>query len=247
MRCWAAVGLIRAAGRVPTVLALIAPALALAGALPPSVALDRYVASSRGEQPACCDSLFAVQIDASMPALKKRGSMSGFKWIVQPGQVVYRGLRFTGDRIIKTQVIARFLAHETQTPAQAADTAVTPANYTFAFERVSEYNGLTAQVFLLKPRSKRAGLFRGELWLDAETAAPFRLWGDLVKPPSILVRSFRFVQDYQTVHGCTEPLRLLLTARTRIAGSVEITVWLHPVKESEARFSKFQQGGQSGQ
>jgi hypothetical protein len=52
-----------------------------------------------------------------------------------------------------------------------------------------------------------------------------------VKSPSIFVRSFRFVQDYQTIAGCAEPLRLLVTARTRIVGTGEMTVWTHPASE----------------
>jgi hypothetical protein len=75
------------------------------------------------------------------------------------------------------------------------------------------------------------GLFRGELWLSAENGAPLRLWGDLMKSYSIFVRNFRFVLDYQMVHGCAEPLRLLLTAATRIAGRVEMAAWLHPASE----------------
>jgi hypothetical protein len=149
------------------------------------------------------------------------------------GHIVYRGLKFTGDNLIKLQVIARFLARETNPPEQAGDISVTPVNYTFAFDKASDYNGLTAYVFLLKPRRKRAGLFRGDLRRDAETAAPLRMWGDLVKSPSIFVHSFQFVQDYQMVRGCSEPLRLLLTTRTRIAGAVEMTVWLHPAEERE--------------
>ena len=137
--------------------------------------------------------------------------------------------------MVKTQVIARFLTREAKTQPQAQDVGLTPQNYIFQFENTSDYNGLAAYVFLLKPRRKRAGLFRGELWLDAETAAPLRIWGDLVKSPSIFVRSIRFVQDYQTVRGCSEPLRVLLTARTRIAGTAEMTVWLHPASdEAEA-------------
>lgn len=217
-------------------LALISPILRSAQPLKPAEALDRYLAAPRNEQPACADSVFAVQVDASLPALKKHGSMTGFKRIVKPGRIVYRGLRFTGDNVVKNQVIARFLARESNPTQQAADITVTPLNYLFAFNKVSDYNRLTAYVFLLKPRRKRVGLFRGELWLDAETAAPLRLWGDLVKSPSIFVRSVRFVQDYQTVHGCSEPLRLLLTTRTQIAGTAEMTVWLHPASEEpEAR------------
>jgi hypothetical protein len=190
------------------------------------------------DQPACCNTLFAVQIDASMPALQKHASMKGFKRTVQPGRVVYRGLQFTGDKLVKTQVIARFLARETDPPAQAADIGVTRGNYIFSYDHLSDYNGLAAYVFCLKPRRKRAGLFRGELWLDRDTAAPLRLWGDLVKSPTIFIRGLRFVQDYQTVHGCTEPLRLLLTARTRIAGTVEMTVWLHPASEEAEAASR---------
>jgi hypothetical protein len=208
--------------------ALIAPALCSAARLAPPEALDRYLERGSHAQPDCSDSDYAVQIDASVPALKKQGSMTGFKRIIQPGHAVYRGLRFTGDSLVKTQVIARFLARESNSPQQHGDARVTRLNYSFEFDKASDYNGH----MVLKPRRKRAGLFRGELWLEAETAAPLRLWGDLVKSPSILVRSFRFVQDYETFHGCTEPLRSLLTARTRIAGTVEMSVWQHPASDN---------------
>ena len=231
MRCWSAIRSIGATGRLAAALTIMSPLLLFAEALKPEEALGRYLAARRNEQPACADSLFAVQIDASLPALKKRGRMTGFRRIVRPGEVVYRGLRFTGDKFVKTQVIARFLARDTDSRAHSEEIGVTPANYVFAYDGVSAYNGLSAYVFLLKPRRKRAGLFRGELWLDADTAAPVRLWGDLVKSPSIFVRSFRFVQDYQAIDGCAEPLRILLTAHTRIVGTVEMTVWLHPASE----------------
>ena len=194
----------------------------------PADALDRYLADQGSGQTVCAEPIFAVQIDASLPALKKHGTMTGLRWIIQPGRIVYRGLRFTGDNLVKTQVIARFLARETNPAEKTQDTGITPLNYSIRFDRVSDYNGLKAYVFQLRPRRKRVGLFRGELWLDTQTAAPLRLWGDLVKLPSIFVRSLRFVQDYQTIEGCTEPLRLLLTTRTLIAGTAEMTVWMRP-------------------
>jgi len=207
---------------------LIAATFCLAGPMKPAEALERYLAMDAERPSECSGSVFAVSIDASIPALKQHGSMTGLKWIIRPGQAVYRGLQFSGDNLIKTQVIARFLARDSKPPATAGDTGVTLLNYTFRFDRESDYNGLAAYVYLVKPRHKRAGLLQGELWLDAETAAPLRLWGDLVKSPSILIRNMRFVQDYQTPARCAEPLRLLFTARTRIAGTVEMTVWLRP-------------------
>jgi len=159
--------------------------------------------------------------------LNKQGGMTGLKLVSYTGRVVYRGLRFTGDKLVKTAVIARFLSNDMNPAVRTADVAVSRQNYGFTYNKISDYNGLAAYVFLLKPRRKRVGLFRGELWLTADTAAPLRLWGDFVKSPSIFIRSFRFVQDYQTVTECAQPLRLVLTIRTRIAGTVEVLVWQH--------------------
>jgi hypothetical protein len=197
--------------------------------LTPDGAIDQYLAGSREGQPGCSDGVFTVQIDASLPNLRKQGSMSGLKVVSRTGQTVYRGLRFTGDNLIKSAVIARFLANEAKRPGQVAGADITRQNYSFAYDRTSEYNGITAYVFRVKPLAKRVGLFRGELWIDANTANPLRLWGDFVKSPSIFVRNFRFVQDYQGIAHCFHPLRLLLTVDTRIAGRAEMAVWLHPV------------------
>ena len=102
---------------------------AQAGRLEPPEALERYLAWAGNEQAGCSESVFSVQIDASMPALKRHGSMTGFKRIIQQGQIAYRGLRFTGDNIIRNQVIAWFLAREVKPPQSAADVAVSPANH----------------------------------------------------------------------------------------------------------------------
>ena len=160
--------------------------------------------------------------------------MSGLKVVSQTGQTVYRDLRFTGDDLVKTAVIAHFLAHDAKPRERVEDTDVTRQNYSFVYGRTSRYNGLVAYVFHLKPRRKRIGLVKGELWLEAATAAPLRLWGDFVKSPSIFVRNFRVVQDYQPAGHCSQPLRLLLTVETRIAGKVEMAVWLHPVDDQSA-------------
>ncbi len=142
---------------------------------------------------------------------------------------MYSGLQFTGDNLVKTAVIARFLANDVKPPEYVAGTAVTRQNYSFAYIRTAEYNGIVAYVFRLTPIRKQTGLLRGELWLDAATAAPLRLWGDFVKSPSFFVRKIRVVQDYQSIGHCFQPLRLLITAETPIVGKVDMAVWLHPI------------------
>jgi hypothetical protein len=207
-------------------LVLLLPGLCVAHSMTPAEALDRYLAGSLQPQTGCSDSVFAIQIEASLPKLGKHGSMRGLKLVSRTGRIVYDSLRFTGDSLVKTAVIARYLAIDAQPPEEAAGAGVTRQNYSFAYDRTSDYNGLMAYVFLLRPKRKRVGLFKGELWLQAESAAPLRLWGDFVKSPSIFVRGFRFVQDYQNLDQCSRPLRLLLTVRTRIVGQAEMAVWL---------------------
>jgi hypothetical protein len=210
-------------------LPLLFAGLCSAQSLTPGEAIDRYLTGSGERQPGCSDWVFVVQIDAVLPELKKQGSMSGLKVISRTGHAVYRDLRFTGDSLIKTAVIARFLANDVKPSERTVGADVTRQNYSFVYDRTSEYNGLTAYVFRLKPMRQRIGVFKGELWLDAATADPLRLWGDFVKSPSLFVRNIRFVQDYERIGHCSHPLRLLLTVDTRIAGHVEMAVWLHPV------------------
>jgi hypothetical protein len=204
-------------------LAFLFPAFCSAQSLAPAEALDRYLARSRDRQPGCSDLAFDVQIEASLPKLRKQASRRGLKLISRTGHIVYRGLRFTGDNLVKKVVIRRFLgkANEAEPPEGAEGAGVTRQNCSFTYDRTSDYSGLVAYVYRLKPKWKGAGLFKGELWLDSRAAAPLRLWGDLVKSPSIFIRSFRFVLDYQNLDQCFQPLRLLLTVRTRIAGAAE--------------------------
>src|SRR5689334_21756783 len=76
-----------------------------------AAALDRFLHAS---QASCAaeDQAMEIDIQASLPRLKKEGTMHGLKVISSSGQVAYRFLRFTGDKLVKTDVIARFLTAE---------------------------------------------------------------------------------------------------------------------------------------
>jgi hypothetical protein len=167
-----------------------------------------------------------VEIDASLPRLKKQGSMYGLRVVTRAGKVAYSMLRFSGDNVIKTQVIARFLSAEVERPPKAEDLTISRANYRFQYKGNVDYAGRAAYVYRVAPKRKRVGLFKGELWLDQATALPFREWGDFAKSPSIFVRHLRFVRDYVlTGDDKTEVRRLILTARALIVGEVNMTMW----------------------
>ena len=132
---------------VATLLPFLFPILCSAQQLTPAEALDRYLARAGGPQPVSSDSVFNVQIDASIPTLHKQGSMTGLKLVSYTGQVVYRGLRFTGDKLVKTAVIARFLSNDSDTAGRSADVAVSRQNYWFTYNKVSDYNGVPRTYF----------------------------------------------------------------------------------------------------
>ncbi len=177
-----------------------------------------------------------IQIEASLPKLKKQGTMHGLKVISTSGLVAYKFLRFTGDKLVKTDVIARFLTAEVHPPEHLGNVAINRDNYKFQFLRSADYQGHQAYIFQLRPRKKREGLFRGELWLSAETAAPLREAGEMAKSPSIFIQRLRFVRDYTVPDvehaSCSPPQRTSITVQTRLVGDAEMVVWQRPVAET---------------
>ncbi len=121
--------------------------------------LRRYL---NGQTSACRldEQAMEIEIEASLPKLKKEGTMQGVKVISASGRVAYRFLRFTGDKLIKTDVIARFLTAEVHPPEHLGNIGTTQENYKFHFLRQANYQGHTAYVFQLRPRKKREGLFK---------------------------------------------------------------------------------------
>ena len=78
--------------------------------------------------------------------------------------------------------------------------------------------------FELSPRKNRLGLFKGELWIDDETAFPVREHGSLVKSPSVFLKKVHFVRTYEVYNGTPVPARVESTVETRIAGKAELDI-----------------------
>ena len=103
--------------------------------------------------------------------------------------------------------------------------AIVPANYKFRFKGQRDANmGPSVYVFEVTPRKKRVGLFKGELWLDAETCLPILEKGRLVKSPSLVVKRVNFERGYNIEQGMSVPEYLTSTIEARIVGRVELSV-----------------------
>lgn len=167
-----------------------------------------------------------VQLDGKLPRLKKSGTMAALRRISALGKITYKVLGFQGDDTVKKEVIARYLTAETQAEEHTGgeSVSITPNNYEFKYKGVQTKADKTVHVFELKPRRKRVGLFKGELWLDKDTLLPLHEEGRLVKNPSIFLKKVEFARDYEITDGVARPKRIESVIDTRIAGKAELRI-----------------------
>lgn len=189
----------------------------------PEDLLARYHQLQR-DTPRLRDYRVQVQIEASLPDMKRQGGMAGTR--VQTGldSLSYRGAQFTGDDMIKREVITRYLNGEKEALRNPPNIALLPENYRFAYRGVALHLDRRAHVYEVIPRERRVGLYRGELWIDMETALPLREFGRLVRNPSVFLKDVDFVRDYVLVEGRALVSRFISSMETRLVGPAEITV-----------------------
>lgn len=191
----------------------------------PEVIVANYCTATRDQDLTARNASMDVDIDASLPQLKKHGRLHALRHISALGRITYERLFFEGDGTIKNQVIARYLAAEVEAQKdQSPSLAVTPANYKFKYKGQSELQGRTAYVFEVSPKKKRVGLFKGEVWIDTATYLRVQETGYLVKNPSIFLKKVAFVRRYEIREGISVPLQVQSVVDTRLVGRAELTI-----------------------
>ena len=166
-----------------------------------------------------------MSIDAEVPRLNKTGKLNALRRISRLGRMTYDILRFEGDNSVKNQVIARYLSAEAQVRESGdASMAIVPENYKFSYKGRRELDGRSVHQFELKPRARRKGLFKGNLWIDARSYLPVREAGRFVKNPSIFIKSVEFTRDYRFQDGLALLDRLDTVVETRVVGPAHMTV-----------------------
>ena len=187
--------------------------------------VDEYCAASLAPRQSLRGASMNVEIEASLPRLKKHGRLHALRRISAIGRITYEKLRFDGDGTVKNQVIARYLTAEAEA-ATGAVTAlgVTPENYKFKYKGMGESDGHSVHLFQVTPRKKRVGLYKGELWIDAATHLRVRESGYFVKNPSIFLKRIEFVRTYEIHDGISIPRRIHSVVDTRLVGKAEMTI-----------------------
>lgn len=187
--------------------------------------IESYLAALEQQQPAARNVSMEVHMEGSIPRLKKQGKLSALRRISDLGKISYKLLGFTGDDTVKKEVMARYMTAEQQAVSgEGQSMAINPYNYNFKYKGIDVKQDRQVHVFELKPRQKRVGLFKGELWIDTETFLPIREAGQLVKNPSVFIKKMEFVRDYQIRNGVAFVSRLESTTDTRLVGRAELNI-----------------------
>ncbi len=192
-------------------------------ALAPDVIVRNYCSAMLGQAAAAKGASMEVQIEASLPSLKKHGKLHALRHISKVGRITYKVLGFEGDNTVKNEVIARFLQAEIDAQnEQSVSFAVTPDNYKFLYKGRNQFGGRPVHVFQVTPKKKRENLFKGEIWIDAETYLRVQETGYMVKNPSIWVKKFAFTRQYDVRDGMSVPRLVAGRVDTRLVGPAEL-------------------------
>jgi len=166
-------------------------------------------------------------IRAELPDTQQYGEYELQRQYSAPRTLAFKAVRFTGDNFVKTNVILRLLQSEVSHVEKDDPSlnAVTPENYKFSYKGTHELNGRVVHLYHVKPRHKRAGLFKGHIYLDAYSGSIVRAEGRLVKSPSLFIKKVEFVQDYADIESFTFPVHIHSEAQTRLVGRAVVDIY----------------------
>jgi hypothetical protein len=165
-------------------------------------------------------------IHAELPDTSQSGEFEVERKFEAPHTLLFTPVHFTGDGFVKSNVITRLLQSEVDHVQKddPAQTAISPTNYKFSYKGASRVQNRLVHVYQVKPHKKHAGLFKGRVYLDAQTGTLVRVEGNVVKSPSFFVKHIEFVQDYADVQSFTLPVHIHSEAKARIVGRTIVDI-----------------------
>jgi hypothetical protein len=192
----------------------------------PAAVLQRFVAG-QGEARGWASE--TVEIEASLPKLKKTGRLRAIRTIFPMGRPDYKVLESDGDATVKNQVIVRYIsAEEKTTEVPPGSVAVTPANYRIHYAGTVRLGNRLAYAFRVIPRQKRVGLINGVLWLDGETGIALRETGYFAKSPSVFLKRINLTRENDLENGVVATRVTHISIETRLVGRAQLVIVEHP-------------------
>jgi hypothetical protein len=192
----------------------------------PDLALSTYLhrAAQQNAQLSAYSAVTVVR--AQLPDSSQQGEFELQRKFEAPHTLLFTPLHYTGDGFVKNNVITRLLQSEVD-HVQKDDpnlTAVSPLNYKFSYKGAGHIQDRLVHIYQVKPHKKRAGLFKGRVYLDVHTGTLVRAEGSVVKSPSFFVKHIEFWQEYADVQSFTLPVHIHSEAKARIVGRTIVDI-----------------------
>jgi hypothetical protein len=201
---------------------------------PESVAFARYIAWLQARDPFTESGPVALAIGASLPGLDKQGSLLAIREVGESERSQYRIVQVEGDSIAFERVVAPYFAALSQAEdAPRSSVIITPRNYRFCYAGTVETGDRSAYIFRITPKQNRAGLIRGELWIEPLTGVPVLVSGDLVKAPSNSIRAINVVSEISLLGGYPLARTTHLMIEMLPVGRAELTIIEFPLGSAD--------------
>ena len=193
----------------------------------PELALQTYQARAIQQTAGLASYTSTSVIHAVLPESKQQGEYEVKRQYSAPKSLLFTALHFTGDTFVKANVITRLMQSEVEHVQKddSSSMAFSDANYKFSYKGLQVVDGRTLHEFQVKPRKRRAGLLKGNLYLDARTGSLVHLEGAPAKSPSVFLSKIRVSQDFADFGAFTLPVHMHSEAKASIVGRTIVDVY----------------------
>jgi hypothetical protein len=132
----------------------------------------------------------------------------------------------SGSGLVRRLALNPLIASEIEAASgkQHHDSAITPANYTFALlgeQQVGPYHCFVVRAI---PKRSDKYLFEGTVWIDTHDYAVVRIAGHPAKKLSFWIERADFVREYQQIDGFWLPQKDETSVQVRMYGQKVLTI-----------------------
>ena len=156
-----------------------------------------------------------------------------------PNKKAFTIVSESGSGTVRSRVFKKLLEAEQESMREENQqrTAITPQNYTFELTDYQTIDGKAFYVLEARPLTKNKFLFRGRLWVDANTFAIARVKGEPAVNPSWWTVKTDFTRRYQEIGSFWLPESNQSETKVRIFGTAVLTIKYGEYQITEAHHS----------
>jgi hypothetical protein len=130
----------------------------------------------------------------------------------------------SGSHLLLDHVLRKLLRTEQDSSRDHAESALTPANYSFSLVGTEINEGRPAYVLRVDPKTQGQLLYRGTIWVDATDYAVVKIDAQPAKNPSFWIRNTEIHHVYTKAGDFWLPQSNRSETKVRLGGDAVLTI-----------------------